>query len=232
MKTSKIFHAFLMLLTLSLTLELESEAAITRQTVINAWNRITSAANFTRTSAINFETKSEPNAWVMFHDENDYSVHVTSGLMSVLMTEDEIAGVLAHELGHIVLSHYNNEVLTDTVNAIMNSNSEHGDPLANAVGSIELELRESSFSREQETQADEYGSGLLVKAAYNSWGLYNAMRKIYAASGSSESNGFNSHPASQERLLHLAELARSSGVNNVKDSESEINELANILLGR
>ena len=214
-----------------LTLSECSECAITRQTVINAWKRITGTANFHET-AINFESDSEPNAWVMFRDENDYSVHVTSGLMKVLTTEDEIAGVLAHELGHIMLGHYNNDVLIDTVNTIMNSNSGQGDSLASAVGNIELELRESSFSREQETQADEYGSGLLVKAGYNAWGLYNAMRKISSGEFKSDSNGFNSHPATQERLSHLSELAKVSGVNNNSDSASEINDLANILLGQ
>ena len=228
MKTSKKFLALLIFLTLSEC----SEAAITSQTVINAWERITNTANFHRT-AINFETDSEPNAWVLFHDENDYSVHVTSGLMRVLMTEDEIAGVLAHELGHIMLGHYNNEVLVDTAKIIMNTNSEQGDSLVSAVGNIELELRESSFSREQETQADEYGSGLLVKAGYDSLGLYNAMRKISAGEfNASESNGFNSHPASLERLAHLAEEARKFSGSKQSSSINDVDDIASVLMGR
>ncbi|MBQ9595354.1 MAG: M48 family metallopeptidase [Synergistaceae bacterium] len=227
------FITLLIFLTLCEAFTLKSEAALTRHVVNNAWRRIAQAADFPEL-AINFEDDEEPNAWVLFHDINDYSVHVTTGLMSLLRTEDEIAGVLGHELGHIMLGHYNNDVLIDTAKIIMNSNSDsrQSDSLAAAIGNIEFELRESSFSREQETQADEYGSKILVKAGYDSRGLYNAIKRI-ADSGfmSSESNGFSSHPAGQERLSNLAELAGISRGSDI-ESDAKIDELANILLGK
>ena len=229
----KKFIALLMLLTLCESFATESEAALTRHVVNNAWRRITRAADLPEL-AIDFENDDEPNAWVLFRDMNDYSVHVTTGLMSLLRCEDEIAGVLGHELGHIMLGHYNNDVLIDTAKIIMNTNSDsrQSDSLAAAIGNIEFELRESSFSREQETQADEYGSKILVKAGYNSRGLYDAIKRI-ADSGfmSSETNSFSSHPAGKERLSNLAELA---GISRGSDREydSKIDELANILLGK
>ena len=224
---TKTLAGLLLFLTLCNPIETEAEASISRNTVSMAWKRITQADSFPEI-AIHFENDSEPNAWVMFRGENDYSVHVTTGLTELLCTEDEIAGVLGHELGHIRLGHYEADILTDTVRVLMNSNTHDADSLTHAVSSINLELRESSFSREQETQADEYGSALLVRAGYDSRGLYNAIKR-FADKGlisGSKSGGFSSHPAGHERLSHLAELAGASGVN-----DSELDELANILLG-
>ena len=91
-----------------------SWAEIGRSTVERAWTKIAEADGFMRVP-INFEDDSDPNAWVAFQDEENFTVHVTSGLMEILGTEAEIAGVLGHELGHIRLGHYGAMVLDDTM---------------------------------------------------------------------------------------------------------------------
>ena len=201
-------------------------AEIDRKTVLRAWKNITKAENFSELP-MNFESDEEPNAWVAYDDEGNYSVHVTKSLMKILKSESEIAGVLAHELGHIQLGHYNNFAISDTVRSIMGANLERSDELARAVGNINLELKESSFNREQETEADNYGVKVLIKAGYNSLGLYNAMKRFDENGLGTEANGFNSHPASEERLANLAKQARE----NKNESKNEIDSLANILMG-
>ena len=180
---------------------------VNKKTVLRAWQSVTKAENFSQLP-LNFEYDDEPNAWVAYDDDGDYTIHVTTGLMKILKSENEIAGVLAHELGHIQLGHYNSFALSDTVRSIMGANSENADDLARAVGNIDLELKESSFSREQETEADNYGVKILSKAGYNPWGLYNAMKRFDENGFDTEDNGFNSHPASDERLDNLARQAR------------------------
>jgi len=197
---------------------------INKKTVLRAWKNIADAENFPELP-INFEDDDDPNAWVAYEDDGDYSVHVTKSLMEILESESEIAGILGHELGHIQLGHYNNFALSDTVRSIMGANLEQADELAQAVGNINLELKESKFSREQETEADNYGVKVLVKAGYSSWGLYNAMKRFDENNLGTESNGFNSHPASEERLANLAKQAREN------HNENEIDDLANILMG-
>ena len=83
---------------------------ISRETVSEAWERISEAGSFD-VIPIEYEEDGAPNAWVDFEDEGNYSVHVTNSLLEMLDTEDEIAGILAHELGHIQLGHYNREAL-------------------------------------------------------------------------------------------------------------------------
>ncbi len=199
-------------------------AEINKKTVLRAWQTITQAEKFPELP-MNFENDDEPNAWVAYDDEGNYSVHVTSGIMKILKSENEIAGVLGHELGHIQLGHYNNFALSDTVRSIMGANLENADDLAQAVGNIGMELKESSFSREQETEADNYGVKVLIKAGYSPLGLYNAMKRFDENGLGTEENGFNSHPASEERLANLARQARENKNGN------EIDSLANVLMG-
>ena len=45
-----------------------------------------------------------------FFSVGSYSVSVTTGMLDLLDSEDELAGVLAHELGHVKLNHYGSTV--------------------------------------------------------------------------------------------------------------------------
>ena len=231
----KIFYSLVLILIFTNA----ASGEINKKTVLKAWKNITRAENFPELP-MNFENDEDPNAWVAYDDEGNYSVHVTRSLMKILQSESEIAGILGHELGHIQLGHYNNFALSDTVRSIMGANSENADDLAQAVGNINLELKESSFSREQETEADNFGVKVLIKAGYSPKGLYNAMKRFDENGLGTDANGFNSHPASEERLANLAEQARlnANEINkNEKDNAGaplaadEIDDLANILMG-
>ena len=200
-------------------------AQISKQTVSRAWQRMTQASGFPDVR-INYEPDSEPNAWVMWQDNDTFTMHVTEGLMRILDAEDEIAGVLGHEIGHVKCGHYNKMVLSDTANTILGTNLERSDPLSQAVGKMHAELKDAAFSREEETEADDYGASLLKKAGYNPGGLYRALKKL----GDGDYGAFSSHPATRDRLAHLAEISggdRSSG--NVPD---EVDDIAAAMMGR
>ncbi len=225
MKRAIIFAVLILILTCA-----ESSARITRKTVESAWRKITEADNFRMTPII-YDNDSEPNAYVHFLDEENFTFHVTSGLLKILETEDEIAGVLGHEIGHVRLGHYADMILTDTANTLMNSNTDNIDPFALEIGRIDSELRGMKFSRQQETQADDYGVKLLHKSGCNVWGLYNAMKRFDDNGYGSEHNGFSSHPSSKERLSHLADMAGKFQPRR-KSQNNSLNELADILMGQ
>ena len=199
-----------------------SRAEISKVTVSKAWNRITKADGF-KQIPINYEKDSEPNAWVEFADGENFTVHVTKGLMKILSTEDEIAGVLGHELGHVRLGHYSGTGVNYSVRTFIGINS--------GMTHEGVEFQESSFSRQQETEADDYGTKLLRKARYSPRGLYDALRRFEAHGYGTQRNGFNSHPASEERMTRLAEKA---GINPglTGSSVMGMEDIADILLGR
>ena len=199
-----------------------AHAQISRQTVNHAWQTLSRLEGISGT--IHYESDSDPNAYVLWDDDGTYTFHVTTGLLRVLQDESEIAGVLGHEIGHVKLG-----LLTDTARTILTANIEHTDSLAQAVGGIDVELRESQFSREQETDADNYGVSLLKRSGYDAWGIYNAMKRL----GVQEHSGFSSHPATRERLANLAQKARAeSHSESSSETTNEVDEIAAAIMGR
>ena len=207
-----------------------AHAQISRKTVNHAWQTLSRLEGIS--GKIHYESDSDPNAYVLWQDNDTYTFHVTAGLLRVLQDESEIAGVLGHELGHVKLGHYGNIVISDTARTILTANMEHTDDLAQAVGKIDVDLRESQFSREQETDADNYGVSLLKRSGYDVWGLYNAMKRL----GFQEHSGFSSHPATRERLANLSQKARAeSHTDSLPESESSTNDVDDIaaaIMGR
>ncbi|MBR0256342.1 MAG: M48 family metalloprotease [Synergistaceae bacterium] len=191
-----------------------AQASITNETVEAAWARIAKADGF-KAVKINYEKDDSPNAWVNFKSETNYSVHVTAGLMKILNSEEEIAGVLGHEIGHVRLGHYKKGVSRNVGWALLGAALGRIDgvagTVAQAAGSVGMNLAESGFSRGQEVEADDYGVTLLKKAGYDPKGLYRAMKAFADNKYVTQPNGFNSHPPTARRLKHLMDKAKEVG---------------------
>ncbi|MDO4786902.1 MAG: M48 family metalloprotease [Fretibacterium sp.] len=181
-------------------------AAIDAATVEAAWRRIAAAADI-KNVALTYEKDEAPNAWVKFESQKRFTVHVTYGLMRILSTADEIAGILGHEVGHVRRGHYNRGMQRNIGWNILGALLGQAGDAAQIVGAVGMNLAESGFSREQEVEADDYGMDLAVKAGYSPWGLYNAMKSFKDNGYATGRSGFNSHPPTERRLRHLRERA-------------------------
>jgi putative metalloprotease len=182
-------------------------AAIDKSAVQSAWSRVAAAAGM-KAIPITYEEEKAPNAWVKFQSSDEFSVHVTEGLMRVLNSPDEIAGILGHEVGHVKCGHYSQSVRRNMGWSILGSLLDRAGGLGKAAGAVGMNLAESGFSREQEVEADDYGMDLAVKAGFSPWGLYNAMKSFKDNGFKTEPSGFNSHPPTDRRLKHLQDRAR------------------------
>lgn len=178
-----------------------SEASLQPAAVKDVWQRLAKAAGLDPSAPITVVDQKEPNAWVTF-SLNKYSITVTKGMLDLLDSEDELAGVLAHEIGHIKLNHYGRtvtrSVLWSLIFRAVGNSSSRIDPL-----DLGYALAESGFSREQEVEADDYGIELSAKAGYDPWGLVSALEKMAKAGYTTSPSGFNSHPPTERRLQHV-----------------------------
>lgn len=96
----------------------------------------------------------------------DGSVRVYTGLLD-LMTDDEVLGVVGHEIGHVALKHSKKQFQQQLVHAaikesLISVGGIVGALSASQLGTLAEGLATSSFSRSQETQSDEYGYNFLV----------------------------------------------------------------------
>jgi beta-barrel assembly-enhancing protease len=136
-------------------------------------------------------------------------VHITRGLLGLMKSEAELAGVLGHEITHVTEKH--------TVHTIQNAKGESfaidtasgGDPrtqfLAKFAEKAFNNIFDGQFSQKDENNADETGVRIANKVGYAPTGMVDVLKKIDARNGSREDrNGmFASHPATKDRIRDL-----------------------------
>lgn len=148
----------------------------------------------------------------------DGSVRVYSGLMD-LMTDDEVLGVVGHEIGHVAHK--------DTKNAFKTAlrSSALRDALSSAggivgtlsdsqLGSLGETLMNSQYSQKQETNADNYAYQYLKEHGKNPLVLAMAFQKLNNLSGSTHTGymqAFSSHPDTKKRVKNIESKAKKDG---------------------
>ncbi|MDD7455498.1 MAG: M48 family metallopeptidase [Bacteroidales bacterium] len=157
----------------------------------------------------------------------DGSVRIYTGLLN-LMSDDEVLGVVGHEIGHVALKHsrkqFQQALMTSAVrDAIISTGGNVAVLTASQLGDIGEALASSSFSRKQESQADDYGYDFLKNSGKNPWAMAMAFEELLklsggstdrgtqAAAGSSVTSLFSSHPATQTRIQKMSERATKDG---------------------
>lgn len=136
-------------------------------------------------------------------------IFINSGAILKTESEAELAGLLAHELAHAVLSH--GFQMATNGNLI---NSVAGVIPIPEVGGIAAGLAFSSYSRQMERQADILGTQLLSAAGYAADGLHNLMVTLQEEAGDRGGiQWFASHPAPEERVDYLKQIVEIGGFN-------------------
>jgi len=136
-------------------------------------------------------------------------IFINSGAFLKTQSEAELAGLVAHELAHAVLSHgfqmVTNGNLISSIAGII--------PISE-VGGIAAGLIFSSYSREMERQADILGTQLLSAGGYAADGLHNLMITLQAEERDRGGlQWFASHPAPAERVDYLKQIVEVGGFN-------------------
>lgn len=136
-----------------------------------------------------------------------------TGMLELMDSEAELAGVLAHEIAHSVLSHSYKQIgesaLTNTASNVISGLAGRKVGAASKLGGL---LLNQKFSRDKEKQSDILGLRVLDAAGYSADGLYNVMAKLKKLSGGGPTL-LSSHPASAERMRYLEELIQTNGYN-------------------
>jgi predicted Zn-dependent protease len=159
-------------------------------------------------------------------------VYVTRGIMAYLDSEAELAGVMGHEIGHVTARHGAQRatrqqragigVLAATVlGAVLEGAGVGGaTDLASQASQVAAAGYVASYSREQETQADQLGAEYLARNQYNPNNMVEVIEVLknqerFAADAAkaegkaepSASNWLSSHPANDKRLADIKTIA-------------------------
>ncbi len=125
-------------------------------------------------------------------------VFVNAGAIAKTNSEAELAGLLAHELSHAVLSHGFQLVAEGNLVA----NVTQYVPLGNTVANLFV----LNYSRDMERQADTLGTRLLSSTGYAADGLLNLMITLGQQEKNNPPSWLSSHPATDDRVEYLEKL--------------------------
>jgi predicted Zn-dependent protease len=143
-------------------------------------------------------------------------VYVNTGLIAQADHENMLAGVLAHEIAHVVARHSIKQMEKaqgiNVLGSILlgNNPSQANVLLANILAGGTM----ARFSRADEKQADELGLQYMTAAGYNPNGMTDMFRKLLAlekGSPSAVEKFFLDHPLTQDRINDIQKRIDSMG---------------------
>jgi predicted Zn-dependent protease len=148
------------------------------------------------------------------------SIYVHRGLIERVQSEDELAAVMAHEIGHVVLRHPTQQVSRAYVaqtgagliaNLLGGGHSSRSSQILNTIGGIGLNVMFLKYSRSAEEEADAIGARIMARAGYDPEEMANFFALLRRQNGSDPSRVavfLSSHPAAASREAHIRGEAR------------------------
>ncbi len=161
-------------------------------------------------------------------------IYINRGLMAYMSSEEELAAVLGHEIGHVTARHsvrqYSQAQLMGVLSAAIEINSGRtaGD-LANLASGALL----SGYGREMELEADDLGAQYIYQDGYSPQGMYDVLavlkdqeiysKKVAKQRGIEPRNYhgvFASHPSNDKRLQEILDNVSQNFVKGTNKSKS------------
>lgn len=144
-------------------------------------------------------------------------VTIESGLFGFIDNDAELAGVIGHEIAHVMMRHgvqrqsaqKKRGLLVKTPLMLVGGVllGAPGIMAANSLGNSINRGGNNKTSRDFETEADEIGLDLMVKAGYDPHAFETIMQKICGDGALKDS--WRSHPMGTERLAHISSLIKT-----------------------
>lgn len=158
----------------------------------------------------------EPNAFAL---PGGY-IYVTRGILPIIQTEDELAGVMAHEIIHVMQRHSVKQMKKGVVasllkipgNLINSVTHTHIGNILNAPINFTTNAFTAKYSRGHETEADKFGIQLAASAGYKTDALADALNRlakdIELITGEAEQHSyFSDHPFTPSRITAIRSSA-------------------------
>lgn len=144
-------------------------------------------------------------------------IFITAAMLSKLKTEDEVASVLGHEIGHVINRHSAEQMakqglLNGIIQGVaMGSDNMSGAQIASYVG----QMINMKYGREDELESDNYGVRYCHQAGYDPRAALSVMKVLAEASGGANRSDFMStHPSPANRMEKIKEELKKLGYSS------------------
>jgi len=141
-------------------------------------------------------------------------IFITKGLIDIVPAEDALAGIIAHELAHVMLRHgikiindmkFANEadIMAGQAAAFSSKSSANILSFRDSVNEIFNKMIKSGYSQPQEFDADNLAVKLLANAGYSPNGLLEILNRLKTVQGSQSGGIFSTHPSPAQRIANI-----------------------------
>jgi len=152
------------------------------------------------------------------------NIIVFEGLLKIVDSPEELAGVLAHEAQHIFLKHSTRGILRNMASGMLLALvlGDANTVMESAV-SIAGQLNTLGFSRKMETEADIKGVELMLDAKINPQGMLSIFKKLLKEELKSEENKKNNSSSKGMKEVFSYLSTHPSAESRLKKLEKQIN---------
>lgn len=136
-------------------------------------------------------------------------IFITEALFRLFKNEDQLAGVLGHEIGHVVGRHSNEQMATSKLWTglaqgagvlLSDGQSNAGHQMAQVVANMSV----MKYGRDDELESDDLAVRFLLEAGYNPEAMIGVMEILAnAAKGNNQPEFMSTHPAPENRVERI-----------------------------
>ena len=129
-------------------------------------------------------------------------IFITEALLTRLQSEDQLAGVLGHEVGHVIARHSAEQMSKQELSQGIAGAAGVAAGDANSVyyAQVVANMVNMKYGRDDELESDDLGVRFMIQAGYNPEALIGVMDILEEASGGSQVPEFQStHPSPSNR---------------------------------
>lgn len=155
-------------------------------------------------------------------------IFIYTGILKYLQAEDQLAGVLAHEMAHADRRHSTDRLTQDfgiqvLLDLVLGEDQGTLVQVANA-------LRGLAYSRSQEKEADEFSVNYLCPTDYEADGAADFFQRLLNDGQSCEGGAFfSTHPCPENRVQNIHHRKAEKGCSGTQVYSAEYQAMVNLL---
>lgn len=136
-------------------------------------------------------------------------VFVTRGLFLMLRNEAELAGVIGHEISHVLRKHHlvaiEKQIRASLATDVAGMMVEYDTDMVDALVGAGMEIYGKGLDRDDEFEADRMGVVVAARSGYDPYGLPAMLMTLYERGEGDQSLAFlfSTHPPTSDRLEQL-----------------------------
>ena len=157
-------------------------------------------------------------------------IYVYTGIIKFLDSEDQLAGVMGHEIAHAAQRHTGRSITQsyglDIMLTLLTGNStKQSVQLTKQITASIVGLK---FSRNHESEADEQSVNYLCQSSYNAAGAAGFFKKMQGKSGTPP-EFLSTHPDPKNRVRDIEARAKTMGCSGTDTRSDEYTKIKNLL---